>query len=211
MKRDTSLTTRNLAGTIRCTQRISNIISNDLDGFPITFKWLDNIITGDEKWVLYVNVERKRHWLQPNQKPEPTPKADLHPKKRMLSVWWSVNGVLYWELLPEKATINASRYCAQLHRLAAELAKEGKWRGKVYFHHDNAKPHVAKLTKKKLSSLNWETIPHPPYSPDIAPSDYHLFLSLSNQLRGKKFNNETELKNFLKTFFDSKPILMANI
>ena len=50
-----------------------------------------------------------------------------------------------------------------------------------------------------------ELIPHPPYSPDIAPSDYHLFLSLSNQLRGKKFNNETDLKIFLKTFFDNKP------
>ena len=206
---DPTLSTANLANSLGCTQRniyyqikrfgyVSKLsgwcphelnknqlkkrvdVCNQLISFHRTFNWLDNLITGDEKWVLYVNVERKRHLLQPHQRPEPTPKADLHPKKRMLSVWWSVSGVIYWELLPEKATITASRYCAQLQRLAAELAKEGKWRGKVYFHHDNAKPHVSKITRKKLESLNWELIPHPPYSPDIAPSDYHLFLSLSN-------------------------------
>ena len=42
-------------------------------------------------------------------------------------------------------------------------------------------------------------------SPDIAPSDYYMFLSLSNHLRGKTFKNETELKNCVQTFFASKP------
>ncbi len=42
------------------------------------------------------------------------------------------------------------------------------------------------------------------YSPDLAPTDYHLFHSLSNHLREKKFNNENDLKMDLVNFFDQK-------
>jgi hypothetical protein len=53
--------------------------------------------------------------------------------------------------------------------------------------------------------LDWEILPHPPYSPDLAPSVYHLFLSLSNNLRGDFFNNNAELQNWLDEFFTAKP------
>ncbi|CAD6996696.1 unnamed protein product [Ceratitis capitata] len=50
--------------------------------------------------------------------------------------------------------------------------------------------------------LNWEIMPHSPYSPDIAPSDYHLFRSLQNNLNRK---NLKMWKNQLDTFFNEKP------
>jgi hypothetical protein len=50
-----------------------------------------------------------------------------------------------------------------------------------------------------------EILPHPPYSPDLAPSDYHLFRSLSNNLGGVSFNNDAELQNWLDDFFTAKP------
>jgi len=44
---------------------------------------------------------------------------------------------------------------------------------KVIFLHDNeARPHVAKIIKKYLETLKWDVLPHSPYSPDIASSDY---------------------------------------
>jgi len=46
---------------------------------------------------------------------------------------------------------------------------------KIILLHDNARPHVAKVIKKYLETLKWDVLPHPPYSPDIAPSDYWLF------------------------------------
>ena len=48
----------------------------------------------------------------------------------------------------------------------------------VIFHQDNARPHTSLVTRKKLLELDWEVKPHPPYGPDLAPSDYHLFRSL---------------------------------
>jgi len=46
---------------------------------------------------------------------------------------------------------------------------------KIILLHDNAQPHVAKVVKKYLETLKWDVLLYPPYSPDIAPSDYWLF------------------------------------
>ncbi|KOX75167.1 Histone-lysine N-methyltransferase SETMAR [Melipona quadrifasciata] len=58
------------------------------------------------------------------------------------------------------------------------------------FHHDNARPHVALAVRQELLQFDWDVLPHPPYSPDLAPSDYYLFLSLKNSFR--EFNAEYE-------------------
>ena len=57
---------------------------------------------------------------------------------------------------------------------------------------------------EKLLELGWVTIPHPAYSPDLAPTVYHLFRSLSNHLREKKFDDESSLKMDLADFFSQK-------
>jgi transposase len=75
----------------------------------------------------------------------------------------------------------------------------------VILQHDNARTHTANMTKEAVQELDWEILPHPPYSPDLAPSDYHLFRSLSNNLRGVCFNNDAELQNWLDEFLMAKP------
>lgn len=74
----------------------------------------------------------------------------------------------------------------------------------VVFHHDNARPHTSLVTRRKLLELGWEVLPHLPYSPDLAPSDYHLFRSLQNALNGKTFTNDEDIKSFLEKFFAEK-------
>ena len=171
----------------------------------LTTSWLDSVVTGDEKWVLYDNVVRRHAWVSKGE-PAPTqPKVGLHPRKVMLSVWWDVNGVILFELLPHNTTITASLYCDQLERLKAELYRKRQRRRTIRFLHDNARPHTAKMTREKLLELGWEILPHPPYSPDLAPSDYHLFRSLQNHLRGKTFANDEEIAADLSAFFDGQP------
>ena len=75
----------------------------------------------------------------------------------------------------------------------------------VRYLHDNARPHVAKLTREKLIELGWEVLIHPPYSPDLAPSDYHLFNSLSSHMRGKQFEICDQVDAALADFSTSKP------
>lgn len=67
-----------------------------------------------------------------------------------------------------------------------------------------ARPHASKVTQQKIKQLGWELLPHPAYSPDIAPSDYHLFRSMTHYLHDKKFNSDDDVKNAMVEFFDSK-------
>jgi hypothetical protein len=60
------------------------------------------------------------------------------------------------------------------------------------------------MTKAATQELEWVFLPHPPYSPDLAPSDYHLFRSLPNNLRRVSFNNDAELQNWLDNLFTAK-------
>jgi [histone H3]-lysine36 N-dimethyltransferase SETMAR len=162
---------------------------------------LEHLVTGDEKWVLYVNHTRKRQWLGPGEKGVPTPKPELHPEKVLLCCWWNVKGVIHWDLLPQGTTVTAQVYCEQLDQVAAKL--RGKQR-KVHFLHDNARPHIARLTQQKIRDLGWTVVPHPKYSPDLAPSDYHLFRSLAHFLEEKKFDDREDLKKAIETFFNEK-------
>ena len=59
------------------------------------------------------------------------------------------------------------------------------------------------VTRKKSLELGWEVMPHPPHSPDLAPSDYYLFRSLQNHLNEKTFNSNEAVKNELIQFFAS--------
>lgn len=74
----------------------------------------------------------------------------------------------------------------------------------IVFQQDNARPHISLVTHRKLLELGWEVRLHPPYSPDFAPSDYHLFRSLQNSLYGKTFMNDDDLNSFLVPFFADK-------
>ena len=74
----------------------------------------------------------------------------------------------------------------------------------VIFYHDNATPHTSWATRQKLLRLGWEVMLHPPYSPDLEPSDYYLFRSLQNTLNGKIFNDDEVVKSHLVQFFDDK-------
>lgn len=70
--------------------------------------------------------------------------------------------------------------------------------------HDNARPHTAAETRDLINSFGWEEFHHPPYSPDLAPSDYHLFRYLKNFLGGKRFDTDEELKTAVKNWLSSQ-------
>ena len=124
----------------------------------------------------------------------------------MVIVWWDYEGIVYFELLSSNRTINSVVYIEQLTKL--NNAVEEKWakltnRKGVVSHHDNARSHTSLVTRQKLLELGWDVLPHPPYSPDLAPSHYFLFRSLQNSLNDKNFNND-DIKSYLIQFFANK-------
>ena len=120
----------------------------------------------------------------------------------MYVVGWK--GVLYHELLPENQTINSNKYCSQLDQLKAALDEKRPElvnRKRIIFYQDNARPHVSLMTRQKLLQLGREVLIHLPYSPDIAPSDFHLILSLQTSLNRKNFNSLEDCKRHLEQSF----------
>ena len=170
-------------------------------------RFFDQVVTCDEKWLLYDNRKRSHHWLSSRDEPIMVAKPELHQKKVLLCIWWSTNGIIHYELLPSGKTITKEVYCAQLRRVSASLAKLMPAvvnRKGVIFHQDNARPHTAKMTLEVIKELRWELLPHPPYSPDMAPSDYHLFLSMDNYMRNRQLKNRDDVECALRAFLRSK-------
>jgi len=89
-----------------------------------------------------------------------------------------------------------------------DILKE-KRRGKVtsvdMFLHDNTPAHRVLATQKKLAYLGFQCLDHPPYSPDLAPSDYNLFPGLKKRLKGRHFSFDTELIAAAETWLDGQP------
>ena len=125
----------------------------------------------------------------------------------MLSVWWDFKGVVVFELLSSNQTINSNVYCRKFDSLNESIIQKRPElvnRKGVVFHHNNARPHTSLITCQKLLKLGWDVLPHPPYSPDLAPSDFHLFRALQNSLRGITFASDEAVNQHLVQFFADK-------
>ncbi|UYV65740.1 ALG2, partial [Cordylochernes scorpioides] len=133
-----------------------------------------------------------------------------HGRKLMLCIWWDLLGVIYYELLQPNETITEERYQQQLMRLSRALKIKrplyAKRHDKVIYQHDNARPHVAKVVKETLEVLQWDVLPHPLYSPDIAPSDYHMFRSMTHGLAEQHFTSYEVAKNWVNVWIASKDV-----
>jgi len=98
------------------------------------------------------------------------------------SIFWDQDGILLIDYLPKDQTINAEYYSSLLGQLKDILKEKrsGKVTKVVLFLHDNVPAHRTLATQKKLAYLGFQCLDHPPYSPDLAPSIYHLFPGLKN-------------------------------
>ncbi|UYV70421.1 SETMAR [Cordylochernes scorpioides] len=170
--------------------------------------FLHRIVTGDEKWIHYDNPKRRKSSVKPGHASTSTAKPNIHGKKLMLCIWSDQLGVIYYELLQPNETITGERYQQQLMRLSRALKIKrplyAKRHDKVIYQHDNARPHVAKVVKETLEALQWDVLPHPLYSPDIAPSDYHMFRSMTHGLAEQHFTSYEEAKNWVNVWIASK-------
>ena len=66
--------------------------------------------------------------------------------------------------------------------------------------HDNVQPHISIRTLEAITSFGWIMVPHLIYSPDLAPSDNHLFGAMKDALGGKQYANDKEMKIAFKNW-----------
>jgi len=102
----------------------------------------------------------------------------------MCTVFCDRKGVLLVDFLPQGSTTNAGVYCDTVLHCAIQNKQRGMLSQGVVMIHDNTCPHTAAATQNPITTFRWEQFNHPPYSQDLAPSDFHLFLHLKSFLAG---------------------------
>ena len=167
---------------------------------------LRRIITADESWVHHHQPESKRasmQWKHPSSPCSKKFKITPSAGKVMLTVFWDYQGVLLTNFQKKGDTVTSLSYCEVLIKLrdAIRRKRPGLLTRGVLLLHDNARPHTARLTQEKIRQFGWEILQHPPYSPDLAPSDFHLFGPMKKHLGGRRFASDEEVECEVKLWF----------
>ena len=160
--------------------------------------FLSRVVTGDETWVYYYDPPSKFESLEWKHAGSPRTKkfkVSRTTKKVMATVFWDTDGVIHIDYLPRGTTMNGQYYADLLVRLRESIKEKrrGKIRRGVLLQQDNAPVHSSKVAMQSVRDCGFELLPHPPYSPDLAPSDFFLFSKLKKELRGQRYDDDDEL------------------
>jgi len=147
-------------------------------------------ITGDEIWVHQYYPEAQAQsmaWKHPRSPTIKKFKTSTSSGKLMATVFWDMHVVLLLHFSAPNETVNSAAYQATLKKLKRTVQRKRPLMSDkmVLLLHDNAQPHTAHATVNLLERWDWEILEHRPYSPDLAPSDFHLFPNMKKHLRVK--------------------------
>ena len=123
----------------------------------------------------------------------------------MVTVWWYAASLIHYSFLNSGKIITSERYAQQINEMHGkpqhlQLAFVNR-KGPVLL--NNTQLHVTQPMLQKLNELGYEALPHPPYSPELLPTNYHFFKHLDNFLQRKCSHNQQEAENAFQEFIKS--------
>ena len=134
---------------------------------------------------IYDNPKMRKSWVHPDELSTNITKPNIHTKKVLLCIrvgsegndpLWYINTILW--IAPTRSDCWALSTVINSCMTLEEKRPFTGGRRKVILLQDNTRSHTTKNTLKIMSDLSWEIFLHAAYSPDLAPSDYHLFRAL---------------------------------
>jgi histone-lysine N-methyltransferase SETMAR len=152
---------------------------------------LDAIVTMDETMVSYHTPETKKQskqWI-----PGPL-KAQVHASrtKQIVVAFFDSRGIIYTHIVPRGATINATYTIKVLATFLEHFKKRPAMAAQQWwFHWDNAPVHTAASVKEWMAAKGIQVLEHPPYLPDLAPTDFFLFRRVKEALVGTTLDQDS--------------------
>ncbi|KAE9417931.1 hypothetical protein Angca_003249, partial [Angiostrongylus cantonensis] len=116
---------------------------------------------------------------------------------------WSAAGLIYYSSFNPSKTTTPEKYYQQINEMHRKLEQQLPAlvsRKEPIIPHDNAWLGVTEPALQKTNELTYETLPHPPYSPDLLHACFHFFEHLDNFLREKCFTKHDDAKNASNEF-----------
>jgi len=167
--------------------------------------FLKKIITGDGNCGHHYDPENKRQSMQYRHTESPQPKKfkiQASAGRVMLTVFWNSEHVVLADFLEKETTINSHHYMETLTTLKRRIKWIGIRNEKLL--QQNARPHTSAATRDEIQRLEFSVLPHSPYSPDLFPSDFHLFPKLKEHLKGQCFSCNEKVKSAVRKWFQKQ-------
>jgi histone-lysine N-methyltransferase SETMAR len=121
------------------------------------------------------------------------------------SIFLDSQGIIMIHYLEQGRTINGTYYADELRRLRQIARKRrGKLTQGVLLLHDNAPAHTSQVAMAAATDRGFKMSPHPPYSTELAPSDFYLFPKLKTKRRGRRFGSNEGVMEAVNEFFDDQ-------
>ena len=132
---------------------------------------------------------------------------ETKPKKTIVTIFSNPDGVQFIDVKPKGIKIKSVYFINMILQKLADLdvvKKAKNQKQQILLHFDNEPSHNAKVVESFIAKITFERIPHPPYSPDLAPSDFGLFGTVKDYFRGREFESEEEILSAINEFLTSK-------
>ena len=169
-------------------------------------KFMERFLTQNECWDHHLEPETKRQsmqWKHPFSPLSKKARVVSAAGKVMASVFWDSKGIFFIDYLKKGQTINGEYYANLLRQLrkAIKTKRPGKLTKGVLLHQDNAPAHTSMVAMAAARDCGFQLVDHPPYSPDLAPSDYFFFPNMKKHLAGHRFTTDDEVIAAVEEFF----------
>ena len=120
---------------------------------------------------------KSRRWVGPRSPRPKKFKTQRSAGKVIATVFWDTKGVIMLDFLPKRSTTTGVYYANLLHQLRTAIHEKTP----------------SKVAMDAVERNGYELIPHPAYSPDLAPSNFFLFPNLKKDIRGLHFRSDEEV------------------
>lgn len=194
-----------------------NVCSELLDASRADNLFLQRIITGDESWIYQydpLSRQQSSQWKSPSSPTPKCPRAERSVGKVMLISFFDYNGMVHHEYLPRGETVNGMFYKGVMQRLRDAIRRKRRqlWQdGNWCLQHDNAPAHRSLVVVDYFAKHQITVLPHPPYSPDLAPNDFALYPAIKKAIKGHRYGDldeveqatSTELRRLQQAFFQN--------
>ena len=186
----------------------ASVCSTLLKRFRSKDDFLLHLVTVDETWVHYYEPEKAQshQWVGPGSLRPKKFKTQPSAGKVMATVFWDAKGFIMLDFLPKRSTITGVYYANLLDQLRTAIheKRRGKLSKGVLLQQDNARVHTCKVAMDAVERNGYELIPHPAYSPDLAPSNFFLFPNLKKDICGLHFRSDEEVMTAVEEWVNGK-------
>jgi hypothetical protein len=157
----------------------------------------------------YYNADHELISLPPDGKVPDRERVTVHSKKAMLAILWDPTRFTIVTALESGCRFNAGYYMTKVLTALSEWWRErgGGNFGKLIVDDNHALPHKATVSQQFVDRNEMVLAAHPPYSPEMAPSDFYIFGHVESLPRGESLGTGQRLLSAVEGIFETKRIV----